>query len=49
MDHDPSKPDNHVLAVMRAGWELNGRVLRPALVRVNKLSVSTAEETAVEI
>jgi len=49
MDHDASKPDNHVLVVMRPGWELNGRVLRPALVRVNKMSVSTAEETAVEI
>jgi molecular chaperone GrpE len=49
MDHDSTKPDNHVLEVMRSGWALNGRVLRPALVRVNKLAPTNAEDTVVEI
>ncbi len=33
---DPEKPDNTILSVMRSGWVMRGRVLRPAMVQVNK-------------
>lgn len=36
-DADPAFPDGLVLEVMRSGWSLNDRVLRPAMVKVNKL------------
>ena len=35
-EENPSIPDGHVSSLMRPGWALNGRVLRPALVKVNK-------------
>jgi molecular chaperone GrpE len=48
-DADPSKPDGVILELMRPGWSLNGRVLRPALVRVNKVQpTEVTEETAAE-
>jgi molecular chaperone GrpE len=34
---DTAQPDGVVLALMRPGWSLNGRVLRPAMVKVNKV------------
>lgn len=34
--NDPSKPEGTVLEVMRSGWTLKGRVLRAAMVRVNR-------------
>lgn len=37
-DNQPDREEGEVLEVLRAGWELNGRVLRPALVKVNKLA-----------
>jgi molecular chaperone GrpE len=37
-------PENHILEVFREGYQLNDRVLRPAMVRVNKKS---EEEKAV--
>lgn len=33
---DPGKPADHVVQVYQKGWVLNGRLLRPALVVVNK-------------
>lgn len=35
---EPGLPDGAVIEVMRPGWMLNGRVLRPAMVKVNKLA-----------
>ena len=35
---DPQKPDGLVLEEFQKGYALNGAVLRPAKVRVNKLS-----------
>lgn len=40
---DPSKPDGHVLAVLRTGYALRGRVLRAALVQVNKVEAPKAD------
>ena len=34
---DPDQPDNVVVEVMRPGWSLRGRILRPAMVSVNKV------------
>jgi len=33
---DPSKPEGSVLEALRSGWSLRGRVLRAAMVRVNR-------------
>jgi molecular chaperone GrpE len=35
-EYDANAPENHVLQVLRDGYMLRGRLLRPALVRVNK-------------
>ena len=35
-EYDPNVPENHVFQVLRDGYMLRGRLLRPALVRVNK-------------
>ena len=43
---DGTKPDNTVLEVMRKGYELNGKVLRPAAVKVSK--AKTEEESKTE-
>lgn len=32
-----AKGDGVVLEVLRPGWQLNGRIIRPAMVKVNKL------------
>jgi molecular chaperone GrpE len=34
--NDPTKPDNSVLLILRPGYRLGGKVLRPAMVSVNK-------------
>lgn len=40
---DASKPDGQVLAVLRTGYSLRGRVLRAALVQVNKVEAPKAD------
>lgn len=40
---DASKPDGQVLAVLRTGYALRGRVLRAALVQVNKVEAPKAD------
>ncbi len=37
-EKDSSKGDGEILQVMRPGWSLRGKVLRPAMVKVNKLT-----------
>ncbi len=38
-DYDPEKEEGVILVVSRPGWELKGRVLRPAMVQVNRKKV----------
>ncbi len=38
---DDGHPENIVLEVMRKGYELNGKILRPAVVKVSKLKVTS--------
>ena len=35
---DKTKPDNIILEELIKGYKLNGRVIRPASVKVNKLN-----------
>lgn len=37
--YDPEQSEGAILAVSRPGWELKGRVLRPAMVQVNRKPV----------
>jgi len=41
---DPDLPDGAILEVLRPGWALQGRVLRPAMVRVNRPAARATEE-----
>lgn len=45
-DADESSEDGVVLAVLRPGWQLRGRVLRPAMVKVNQLRSSSSATAA---
>lgn len=45
---DPTQPDGVVLQVLRAGYRLNDKVLRPAMVIVNKLPAEEKKAAVVE-
>ncbi len=38
-EEDDSKPHDSILKVIQPGWQLNGKVLRPAQVIVNQLKI----------
>jgi molecular chaperone GrpE len=42
---EPDKPDNIVLEEFQTGYKLNGQVIRPSKVSVNKLPAKDAEHT----
>ena len=35
-DHDESKPENVILEVLKKGYTYKGKLIRPAMVKVNK-------------
>jgi molecular chaperone GrpE len=41
---DPGKEENTVLEEFQKGYRLNGRVIRPSMVIVNKLPAEETEE-----
>ncbi|MDX1974023.1 MAG: nucleotide exchange factor GrpE [Candidatus Sumerlaeia bacterium] len=43
-DYDPTLNDGFILQVMRPGWELKGRVIRPAMVQVNSSKATQPKE-----
>lgn len=45
MQEVPGVPANTVIAVMQKGYELNGRVIRPAMVMVSKASAEPSVDT----
>ncbi len=45
---DPDQPENVVLEVFQTGYKLNGRVIRPAMVIVNKREQAERRETPEE-
>jgi molecular chaperone GrpE len=42
---DPDKPENAVVNELARGYRINGRVIRPAKVVVNKLAIPPAQES----
>lgn len=44
LESDPAQPDGIVLATLRSGWVLRGKVLRPAMVKVNKAEAASKSE-----
>ncbi|MCE2573377.1 nucleotide exchange factor GrpE [Motilimonas eburnea] len=46
MQEIPGVPANTVIAVMQKGYELNGRVIRPAMVMVSKAAASSVDTQA---
>jgi len=43
-DYDPEKEEGQILSVMRLGWKLKDRVIRPAMVQVNRKPAEAATE-----
>lgn len=46
MQEIPGVPANTVIAVMQKGYELNGRVIRPAMVMVSKAAANSVDTQA---